>query len=38
MVVFGRYLFKAERLNDLGMAIELKAKRDGDTSFALRGR
>jgi hypothetical protein len=38
MVVFGSYLSKAERLNDLGIAFDLKAKHDGDASFALRGR
>jgi hypothetical protein len=27
-----------ERLNDLGIAFDLKAKHDGDASFALRGR
>jgi len=38
MVVFGSYLSKAERLNDLDIPVELKAKRDDDASFALRGR
>jgi hypothetical protein len=38
MVVFGSYLSKPERLNDLGIAFELRAKRGGDASFAPRGR
>jgi hypothetical protein len=38
MVVFGSYLSEAERLNDMGVAVELEAKRGDDASFALRGR
>jgi hypothetical protein len=38
MVVFGSYLFNAERLNDLEIAVEHEARRDDDAWFALRGR
>ena len=37
MAVFGSNLPKAERLNDWHIAVELRAKRDDDASFALRG-
>ena len=33
VVVFGSYLSKAERINDLDIAVELRAKRDDDASF-----
>ena len=33
VVVFGSYLSKVERLNDLDIAVELKARRDDDASF-----
>ncbi|MGB7437553.1 MAG: hypothetical protein WBR26_20380 [Candidatus Acidiferrum sp.] len=33
VVVFGSYLSKTERLNDLDIAVELKARRDDDASF-----
>jgi hypothetical protein len=33
VVVFGSFLSKAERLNDLDIAVELKARRNDDASF-----
>ena len=33
VIVFGSYLSKAELINDLDIAVELKAKRDDDASF-----
>jgi predicted nucleotidyltransferase len=33
VIVFGSYLSRAERLNDLDIAVELKARRDDEASF-----